>query len=263
LLIVMTLIGELAAWQLYGFDQRLGGLPLTLRWLTGIAGAVGIFGSMTYSWRRRIYRRRAGPLRYWLLVHLYVGAAGAVAIVLHGGGHGGGPLTTTLMVFFDLVMLTGLFGIVTYYALPRLLTKIEGDPILQEDLEARRKELRTELDGREKRDEAFEELLSFCKRRFDSLGYLLKQIKRRQELSVLLANTRGEFRVEIERLTNESDKEQFVEQLEKLATLRRLDALIYLHRLMKLWLPPHILVASIMVGLLLIHIAQVLFFATR
>ena len=50
------------------------------------------------------------------------------------------------MVTFDLVILSGLFGLACYIIVPRIMTSIEGDPLLIEDLEARRDELRQELD---------------------------------------------------------------------------------------------------------------------
>jgi hypothetical protein len=49
------------------------------------------------------------------------------------------------MLSFDLVILTGLFGIFCYQVAPRLLTQIEGSPLLLDDLLKRRAELQQEL----------------------------------------------------------------------------------------------------------------------
>ena len=46
-------------------------------------------------------------------------------------------------------------------------------------------------------------------------------------------------------------------------TLRRLEALIYLQRLLKLWLPPHVATTALMLALLAVHIIQVIYFAAR
>jgi len=220
-------------------------------------------GSMAYVWRRRIYRSRAGPLRYWLLVHTYFGAIAALAIVWHGGHHGGGTLTRLLMISFDLVLLTGLFGSASYFVIPRILTSIEGDPLLLEDLEARRNEIQRELDAPILQSEELTQLLRTPKRDFASLRYLFRQVRRREELTGLLADARQQYREEIDRLRIDQQRLKFVMCIEKLAMLRRLDALIYLHRLLKLWLPPHIIVATAMLGLLIVHIAQVTIFAAR
>ena len=45
--------------------------------------------------------------------------------------------------------------------------------------------------------------------------------------------------------------------------MRRVDALIYLHQLLKLWLAPHVLVTSLMLALMLVHIIQVIYFLAR
>ena len=96
--------------------------------------------------RKQIYRRRAGALRYWLLAHIYFGVLAGVLLLLHGGTSTGGLLTTSLYVTFDFVILTGLFGIAAYVIAPRVMTSIEGEPLLIEDLVARRTELREELE---------------------------------------------------------------------------------------------------------------------
>ena len=92
-----------------------------------------------------MYRRRAGPLRYWLLAHVYLGVIAGIVLLLHGGRSSGGLLTSMLMVSFDLVIVSGLFGIACYIIVPRIMTSIEGDPLLFEDLTARREELRETL----------------------------------------------------------------------------------------------------------------------
>jgi hypothetical protein len=60
-----------------------------------------------------------------------------------------------------------------------------------------------------------------------------------------------------------SDDARLMEAVENAATLRRVDALVYLHRLLKLWLPPHVLFTSIMLVLMAIHIIQVVYFNVR
>src|SRR5256714_5657681 len=129
----------------YGFNQPVRGTWLTMRWITGLVGLVGVAVVMTYPIRKPVYRRRAGALRYWLLVHLYFGVLAGIVLLMHGASHGGGLLTATLMVSFDVVILTGLFCLAAYLIAPRILTSIEGDPLLIEDLEGRRNELKQEL----------------------------------------------------------------------------------------------------------------------
>jgi hypothetical protein len=64
-------------------------------------------------------------------------------------------LTTTLYIAFDAVIATGLFGIASYLIAPRLMTSIEGEPLLIEDLTGRKAELEKELDEITKQSEGW------------------------------------------------------------------------------------------------------------
>jgi hypothetical protein len=78
----------------------------------------------------------------------------------------------------------------------------------------------------------------------------------------MLAEAREEYRGITQQLPA-TEQAGFVESINNLATLRRIDALIFLHRLMKVWLPPHIIATSLMLGLLIVHVIQVLFFGVH
>jgi hypothetical protein len=54
-----------------------------------------------------------------------------------------------------------------------------------------------------------------------------------------------------------------MEAVEATATLRRVDSLIYLHQLLKLWLAPHVVSTSVMLALMFVHVVQVVLFAVR
>ena len=51
--------------------------------------------------------------------------------------------------------------------------------------------------------------------------------------------------------------------MERTATLRRVESLIYLHRLLRVWLAPHVISTSVMLALMMVHIVQVVFFKLR
>src|SRR5216684_3019537 len=135
----------LMAARRYGLNGHLDGTWLTLRWLTGLPGLGRTAAAVPYSGRKQIYTRRVGPLRYWKLAHVYLGLLAGVVLLIHGGRDSGGLLTSSLMVSFDLTIVAGLFGIACYFIVPRIMTSIEGDPLLIEDLRARRQELRETL----------------------------------------------------------------------------------------------------------------------
>jgi Fe-S-cluster-containing dehydrogenase component/CRP-like cAMP-binding protein len=264
LLAAATTAGIIWALYHYDLDQRLGGTWLTLRWITGLVGLGGIAAVMTYPMRKQVYRRRAGALRYWMLMHVYLGLVAGIALLLHGGQTTGGLLTSLLMISFDAVILTGVFGVVVYLIAPRVMTSIEGEPLLVEDLRARREELREALEEIGQRSSP--ELREFVRRRVRgkvfSFGYLLRQYFRREELSQLLASAREEYEAEARGLDPEQ-RQLLLEAIEATVTLRRVDSLIYLHQLLKLWLAPHVVATSLMLALMFAHIVQVVFFVPR
>lgn len=264
--VVTVLLTASALWFAvrHGLDGRLGGTWLTIRWITGLIGLAGIAAAMTYPRRKRIYRRRAGPLRYWLLAHVYAGILAGLLLLLHGGRNVGGLLTTSLMVSFDLVIATGFFGLACFILVPRLLTKIEGEPLLLEDLEKRREELRATL-GKARAGHSL--LATAIETRvaphYFSLSGLLQQFTRRESLTEALATARAKFRSVIDQFPVRTDRDQLIGAIETSVMLRRTDALIYLHRLLKAWLAPHIISTSLMLVLMLVHIVQVVYFAVR
>jgi Fe-S-cluster-containing dehydrogenase component/CRP-like cAMP-binding protein len=265
--ISFTLLFSLsAAWGLshYGFAGHPGGIWLTMRWATGLAGLGALTAVMTYPLRKQIYRRRAGALRYWLLAHVYFGIVAAVLLFMHAGVHTRGLLTTLLYLSFIGVILSGLFGIVCYRVAPRLLTSIEGEPLLIEDLTGRRAELRQELAAITNKSEGWlrQEIEETVSRRFLGKAYMIRQILRRQDLKRLLAEARSQFKEQTNR-ANEAERAILREAVETAATLGRVDALVFLHRLLRIWIAPHVISTSLMLALLLVHIFQVIFFAAK
>ncbi len=260
--------GGLAIWATRAFSQDIPLSPgtwVTARWLTGIAGLAGIVWVMAYPMRKQVYRRRAGALRYWMLSHIYIGVLAGVVLLVHGGTNSGGLLTSLLLISFDLVIASGLFGAACYIIVPRFMTKIEREPLLVEDLEARREELRSDLvraTDQTTNAELKQLIQKKVRRRFLGLGYLLRQYFKQEDLKTMLAEARQEFRSAAESMSR-TDDARLMEAVENAATLRRVDALCYLHQLLKLWVAPHVLFTSVMLVLMAIHIAQVIYFNVR
>src|SRR6266498_1576570 len=266
--VALILVAALAViWGLSarGFDALLTGTWLTMRWVTGLVGLFGIAAVMTYPLRKQVYRRRAGALRYWMLVHVYVGAFAGVILMLHAGSRTGGVLTTLLYIAFAMVIASGLFGIASYVVAPRILTSIEGEPLLIEDLVARRDELQEEFDEIKKQSEGWlkEEIEKRVVRKFLSFSFLMRQFRRREALTALLANARRPFKERLTRLATNEERTLLLRAVETAVTLRRVDALIYLHKILKIWVVPHVISTSIMLALMIVHVIQVVYFAVK
>jgi hypothetical protein len=263
LLVMLATAATIWGLQRYGFGERIYSF-LNMRWITGLVGLAGIAAVMTYPVRRKIYTRRVGPLRYWMLAHAYIGVIAGVLILMHGGNRSGGALTTALMISFDLVILTGILGIFLYFIAPRMLTKIEGSPLLIDDLMARRQELQKEI--AEVASSSPEPLARLIRKkvvpRFISFGYLLRQYLLREDLNRMLGSAKAKFNQQRAQM-GPKEQSKLDKAIEAAATLRRIDALIYLHRSMKLWLPPHVATTSLMLALMVVHIIQVVYYAGR
>lgn len=260
--------GAAAIWATMRYSQDIPLSPgswVTMRWITGLAGLVSIVWVMLYPIRKQVYRRRRGALRYWMISHIYIGVLAGVVLLVHGGTQSGGLLTSSLMISFDLVIVSGLFGALVYMIVPRFMTRIEREPLLIEDLEARREELRAEL-IRATDETSTPELKDLIqrkvRRRFLGLGYLLRQYFKREDLPTMLASAREDFRDAASKMSRQDDA-RLMEAVENAATLRRVDALCYLHKMLKVWIAPHVFFTSLMLVLMLIHIAQVVYFNVR
>jgi Fe-S-cluster-containing dehydrogenase component/CRP-like cAMP-binding protein len=248
----------------YGLDSPLGSTWLTMRWVTGLWGLACVAVAFTYAPRKNIYRRRAGPLRYWMQVHVYAGVAAGILLLLHAGSVPGGALTSLLTVLLYLTLLSGLFGITCYMFCPRLLTDLEGEPLLVEELRQRQGELCEKLADINRRStpELKAVIHSRVYKRFFTLFFLLRQYLRREELSALLAAAREEIVAEVGGALDQPARYLLVEAVETVITLRRVNAIIYLHQLLKLWLVPHVWAAALTAAMMLVHIAQVIRAAT-
>jgi hypothetical protein len=137
--------------------------------------------------------------------------------------------------------------------------------LLIEDLVGRQKELRQEFSALVEKSEGWlrEEIEERVSKRFFGIGFLLRQLIRREPLRILLAEARKEFKDRITRTATDDERVLLQDAVETLVTLRRVDALIFLHRLLKLWIAPHVLATSLMLALMLVHIIQVVFFSQR
>lgn len=246
----------------YGFDKPVTGDWLTMRWLTGLVGLVGVAAVMTYPLRKKVYRRRMGALRYWMLAHIYIGVVAGIVLLLHAGAHTGGLLTTFLYLAFDLVIISGIVGTFSYLVAPRIMTRIEGEPLLLEDLEGRKAELEKEKDEILTRSSGWlkEEIEQRVYGRFLKFNYLWRQISRREALKVLLAQAREEFRERTTRLATDEERELLLSAVETSVTLQRVAALLLLHKALRVWIPVHVVATALMLALLLVHIGQVTFF---
>ena len=78
-----------------------------------------------------------------------------------------------------------------------------------------------------------------------------------------LAKARLYFKAEMTATAEKEQRNLLLKAIERSATLRRVEALVYLHRLLKVWVAPHVISTSVMLALMVVHIVQVVFFKVR
>ena len=131
--------------------------------------------------------------------------------------------------------------------------------MLLEDLKGRREELRKELS--EVVSKSPEHLRPLLKRRVSRRSNSLKamlHVLTQESLGQLLKSTTEKSRIVAEPM-NEEERQMYNEGVEAAALLPRVSALIFLHRVLRIWIVPHTVSAYVMFPLMVVHIFQVFF----
>lgn len=89
----------------------------------GILGTIAMVLAGLLAGRKKVRTWRIGPARVWMQMHIWLGLLAVPLILFHAGFRLGGPLTTTLMVLFAVVTLSGLFGLALQQYLPAIVTE--------------------------------------------------------------------------------------------------------------------------------------------
>ena len=145
------------------------------------------------------------------------------------------------------------------------MTSIEGEPLLVEDLMDRRQELKQELNDIVTKSEGWmrEEIEEKVIKRFRRFRFLMRQLITREALKTLLAEARQEFKDKALRTATSAERELLLDAVQTAVTLRRVEALIFLHQILKQWVPIHIVSTALMLALMIVHIIQAIFFTIK
>jgi hypothetical protein len=89
----------------------------------GILGTIAMLLAGLLAARKKVRTWRLGPARAWMQLHIWLGILAVPLILFHAGFRLGGALTTTLMILFAVVTLSGLFGLALQQYLPNIMTE--------------------------------------------------------------------------------------------------------------------------------------------
>jgi hypothetical protein len=121
-----------------------GGSALGLTY--GIVGSVLMLFAGLLSARKKVPVWRVGRAQTWMRGHLWLGLLSFPLILFHAGFHLGGPLTTTLIVLFILVVASGVLGAILQHYLPSAMTVQVPMETIFEQIDHVRAQLRSEAD---------------------------------------------------------------------------------------------------------------------
>jgi hypothetical protein len=101
-------------------DHRIvGGTPFGLV-LGTISLGIFVFAALL-GMRKKLPVLPVGNVRSWLRGHIWLTLLTIPLILLHSGFRLGGPMTTTLMVLYAIVMVSGIYGLILQNKLPTMM----------------------------------------------------------------------------------------------------------------------------------------------
>ena len=96
----------------------------------GVVGGLIMLFEFALWPRKKVRVWRIGRAQAWLRAHIWLGLLTIPLIAFHSGFRLGGPLATTLLVLFTIVILSGLFGLALQQFLPRkMLDEVPAETI--------------------------------------------------------------------------------------------------------------------------------------
>jgi len=113
----------------------------------GIIGYALMIYAALLSLRKKYTRWRVGRAQTWMRGHLWLGLLSYPLILFHGGLSFGHGLTFALMLFFSLVIITGIAGAVLQHYMPRMITERVAQETIYYQIERVEKQLAEEADA--------------------------------------------------------------------------------------------------------------------
>lgn len=225
----------------------------------GVVALASMVGATGLAARRRASRMRIqlGPFHVWVRGHVWLGGLTVVAALLHSGFSLGGVLTAFLMSLLLLTAITGVAGRLFYRWLPRVITNIEGDSQVEEDLLEEQRALRRR--ARELSALSATGTYTSAKRAASATGSVIRRYSTRYDPAIARALALVEAQGALAALEDEPARR--LEQLVVDAVRGiEIDAALILYRVRQFWLVSHIGLTASLLTLTFVHIGSVLYF---
>lgn len=208
----------------------------------------------------KAWRTQLGPMYLWARAHVWFGVLAMVATALHANFHLGGVITSLLVLLLFLQVTTGLFGLAFSKWMPKVVTRLERDSQVEEDVASEREQIaerRTEL-----LKDAPPEVLAVAAKTSWAVGTRLSRFAQDYDGD----RSQKELIMALGPLMKPLDR-KFTSMIEKLAEdavrLEEIKALLSLYQLRRAWLSMHLTVTAMLLVFILVHVGSVAFFFLR
>jgi Fe-S-cluster-containing dehydrogenase component/CRP-like cAMP-binding protein len=229
--------------------------------VSGVVAAALIAALVAYSAAKRVRwgrgRAERSRVRPHLVAHLTLGVLAAGAVAAHAGTHFPANVAGGLYLAFVFATVTGAAMALAYRLVPRALSRVERRSMLPEDLADRARELD-------------ERVFGVVTGRSDAMkavyARILAPYARAPLGGLALVYRRSTLREEEARLRRHiaaaiGDRASHLDGLDDLVRLvverRALRAQVLLQRLLRAWIPAHVVGVAVAVVLLIAHVAFV------
>jgi hypothetical protein len=233
------------------------GLVLGLGWI----GTSLALLAAALSIRKRMAYQGSGKMSAWLTAHIYLGIIAAFAIFYHSGLRAGAPLSAWLLAFFSLTVASGLMGWFFARKLPPLLTAIEENPAILEDLLSVRAEcLQGMIELASAGSPEFRALVEQrLMRETSSWSRIFRFYRRRSTLAQELPAFQNQYASSLERL-GPLEHRAFQRAAEYALRVNKMNAELLLQRVLRGWLTFHVVSTGSMFALAAVHIFSALYY---
>ena len=206
-------------------------------------------------------RAQLGPFYMWVQAHVAFGVLGLVAALLHSNLQTGGLVTTLLIGFLVLEVLTGLFGVVYYRWMPKVITRLEGEAQVPEDADEELAALITRC--REHADNASESLQKFIRKVPRRVGSSLHCLSRNYKSEEKKAQVLTALEPQLHNLEDPDDRATAERLVRDGMRRRELIAMQWLYKIRSGWLVLHVGITAILATFLVLHVSSVFLFGWR
>lgn len=227
----------------------------------GYLGTFFMLIIFAFSYRKRLALQGFVKLRFWLKEHIYLSIIATFVIFYHATLKLGGPVTAWLLGLFSITIVSGLFGWWITKKIPPLLTAIEEAPAIIEDLlESKENYYRAVVELTQGKSEHFRRVVERgLWREMNSWARMLRWYRHPSAVKSQAEEFQKKYAPEQNRMP-ESERPDFQRVVETALRINKVNAELFLQRVLRRWLTLHIVISMAMAALAVVHIVSVFYY---